>query len=122
MNISSIVIKTTQETFTSIKHSIQKIKGCEIYLEDEASNQLIIVLEAQNIQEEIEINKILESLPGVINANMHYTYQEEEINAQLKTMDDGVCEFLNDDSIPAEQISYSGSITHLMNKNRQKKT
>lgn len=122
MNISSIVIKTTQESFASIKDSIQEIKGCEIYLEDEASSQLVIVLEAQDAQEEIQINKILESLPGVINANMHYTYQEEEINAQLQTMDDGVCEFLNDDSIPAEQISYAGSITHLMSKNRSNRT
>lgn len=121
MNISSVVIKTTQRAFDSVKDSIQTIKGCEIYLKDASTSQIVVVLEAQNTQEEVEINKYLESLPGVISANMHYTYQEDELNAQLQTMNDGVCEFLNDDSIPAEQIKYSGSIAHLMNKDRQSK-
>lgn len=121
MNISSVVIKTTQEAFESVKDSIREMKGCEIYLEDEGTSQIVVVLEAQDTQEEVEINKCLESLSGVVSANMHYTYQEDEISAQLQTMEDGACEFLNDDSIPAEHITYSGSVAHLMKKNRQSK-
>ena len=118
MNISSIVVKTTQSAFNSVKEAILEVQGCEIYLEDETSSQIIVVLEAKSTQEEVAINKHLESLPGVINANMHYTYQEDELNAQLVSRQDGVIEFLNDDSIPAENIAYSGSIAHLMGKSK----
>lgn len=120
MNISSIVVKTTQSAFDSVKEAILEVQGCEIYLEDKASSQIIVVLEAKSTQKEVEINKYLESLPGVINANMHYTYQEDELNAQLVSQQDGIIEFLNDDSIPAENIAYSGSIAHLMGKSKKK--
>ena len=51
---------------------------------------------------------------------MHYAYQESEINAQLKSIDGGISEFLNNDSIPIENIAYSGSVAHLMGKKRKK--
>ena len=116
MNISSIVVKTTQESFESVKNAIKEIQGCEIYIEDKATNQLIVVIESQNTEEEVAINKHIESMAGVMSANMHYAYQEDEINAQLKSIDG---EFLNNDSIPAENIAYSGSIAHLMGKKRK---
>lgn len=119
MNISSIVVKTTKDSFNAVKASIREIKGCEIYIEDEATAQLIVVLEAPSTEEEMAINKHLESLAGVVSANMHYAYQEEELNARLQTNSDGVCEFLNDDSIPAENITYAGSIAHLMGKTKK---
>ena len=109
MNISSIVVKTTKDSFNAVKASIREIKGCEIYIEDEATAQLIMA-----------INKHLESLAGVVSANMHYAYQEEELNARLQTNSDGVCEFLNDDSIPVENITYAGSIAHLMGKTKKR--
>lgn len=120
MNISSIVVKTTQESFHSIKEAIRAIEGCEIYLADEASLQLIVVLEAPSSAEEVAINKQLELLPGVMSANMHYTYQESELNAQLRDNGEGVSEFLNDDSIKAEDIAYSGSIAHLLKQGRKR--
>ena len=75
MNISSIVVKTTKDSFNAVKASIREIKGCEIYIEDEATAQLIVVLEAPSTEEEMAINKHLESLAGVVSANMHYAYQ-----------------------------------------------
>ena len=120
MNISSIVVKTTPEHFESVQEMIDEVQNCEIYLADEATSQIIVVLEAANTQEEITINKHLEGLPGVMSAQMHYTYQEEELTAQLREMEDGACEFLNDESIPAENITYSGSIAHLMGKTKRK--
>lgn len=57
MNISSIVVKTTKDSFNAVKASIREIKGCEIYIEDEATAQLIVVLEAPSTEEEMAINK-----------------------------------------------------------------
>lgn len=119
MNISSIVIKTHQDHFESVKNIISEIQGCEIYLEDKATNHLIVVIEAPNTEEEIAINRCLEKLEGVISANMHYAYQEDEINAQLQTNEEDICEFLNNTSIPTENITYSGSIAHLMGKTKR---
>lgn len=120
MNISSIVVKTAQDSFDCVKNAIMQIQGCEIYLEDEATHQLIVVVEAPSTEEEVAINKHIESIAGVMSANMHYTYQESEINAQLKSIDGGVSEFLNNDSIPIESITYSGSVANLMGKKRKK--
>lgn len=120
MNISSIVVKTTQEDYLSVRAQIEQIEGCEIYIEDNQSQQIIVVLEAPSTQEEIAINKHLESLKGVVSANMHYTYQEDELNAELKTNEQGICEFLNNTSIPAEQMNYAGSVAYLMGKKRAK--
>ncbi|MCX2717544.1 chaperone NapD [Helicobacter sp. MIT 21-1697] len=120
MNISSIVVKTTQDSFNCVKNTIMQIQGCEIYLEDEATHQLIVVVEAPSTEEEVAINKHIESIAGVMSANMHYTYQEDEINAQLKNIDGSISEFLNNDNIPAENIAYSGSVAHLMSKKRKK--
>ena len=119
MNISSIVVKTAQESFESVKNAIKEIQGCEIYIEDKATNQLIVVIESQCTEEEVVINKHIDSMSGVMSANMHYAYQEDEINAQLKSIDGSISEFLNNDSIPAENIAYSGSIAHLMGKKRK---
>lgn len=120
MNISSIVVKTTKENFDTVKQNIKNIKGCEIYIEDIPTQQLIVVLEAQSTQEEVAINKQIETMPGVISANMHYSYQENELNARLQTNQSGICEFLNDDTVSAENINYSGSVAHLMGKNKPK--
>lgn len=120
MNISSIVVRTKAEEFEHVKKLISEIQNCEIYLSDKESSHIIVVLEAKDIQEEVAINKHIESLAGVISAQMHYTYQEDELNATLQKMHDGACEFLNDESISAEDITYSGSIAHLMGKTKPK--
>lgn len=114
MNISSIVVKTTQAAFDDVERAIMGLQSCEIYLKDRESSHIIVVIEAANAGEEMALNKYLETLEGVMSANMHYTYQENELNAQLRAMQDGGYEFLNDDSIPAEHIAYSGSIAHIM--------
>ncbi|MCH5313962.1 MAG: chaperone NapD [Helicobacter sp.] len=121
MNISSIVVRTTQEHFESVKDSIQALQYCEIYIADKPTNQIIVVIESPSTQEEVALNKHIESLTGVLSANMHYAYQEGEINAQLKEMDNGISEFLNNDSISAEHITYSGSVAHLMGEKSHKK-
>ncbi|WP_334085284.1 chaperone NapD, partial [Helicobacter typhlonius] len=95
MNISSIIVKTTEEHFESVKEVIDELQNCEIYIADKPTHQLIVVVEAPSTEEEIALNKHIESLRGVISANMHYAYQESEINAQLKNIDGGVSEFLN---------------------------
>ena len=120
MNISSIIVKTTEEHFESVKEVIDELQNCEIYIADKPTHQLIVVVEAPSTEEEIALNKHIESLRGVISANMHYAYQESEINEQLKNIDGGVSEFLNNDSIPIENIAYSGSVAHLMGKKRKK--
>lgn len=121
MNISSIVVKTKPECFENVKYMIENIQNCEVYLSDEKSSQIIVVLEVDSTEQEVAINNALEQLEGVVNANMHYTYQEDELNAQIRQIDGSLPEFLNNDEVPLDSISYNGSVANLMGKKRLKK-
>lgn len=115
MNISSIVVKTKAEAFEAVRESIQSIQGCEIYIADEASCQFIVVIEAKDSSDEIAINRHLQGLQGVISADMHYAYQEEELNAKLAAMDEsGSLELINNDKINAKDMPYQGEVEYYL--------
>lgn len=114
MNISSIIIKTKK--LSKCKDELSKINGVEIALFE--GDTIIVVIQANDINEEIEIFNKIEKTKYVISASMHYSYIEDELRDDLLNMKNNTDEILNDNSIPINKMQYSGSLYAIMNKKR----
>ena len=112
MNISSVIIKT--KDLANAKNELSKIEGLEVALSQD--NTIIAVIQAEDVNEEIEIFNKVERAKYIISASMHYSYMEDELRNDLANMNDTAGEILNDDSTPIGKMKYSGSIYAMMNK------
>lgn len=112
MNISSVIVYV--KNLNEAKKEIEKIKECEVHLIDEEKAVLIISIEAEKTEEEVYILNHINALPSVLEAHLHYSYQEELEQARENLLDE-VPEIL-DDAIPMEEVRYSGSVYNQMNK------
>lgn len=110
MNISSIIIKTNNLEETSIK--LNAIDGVEVHLKD--GSTIIATIEANSIEEEINILHIIESTKGVISATMHYSYFEDELKNEISNIQLNVPKVLNDNT-PIESMKYYGNIYKKVN-------
>lgn len=113
MNISSIIIYANN--LSEVREEIEKIKGCEIALSDEGKQVLIAVIEAENINLEMEILGKISSIDGVIEANMHYSYAEEELQRAKEGISTAISKNLSDE-VGVDEVSYSGSVYNQMHK------
>ncbi|RDU69104.1 hypothetical protein CQA62_04540 [Helicobacter cholecystus] len=113
MNISSIIIYTNNPQ--KVMQEVEKIKGCEIALSDEQKQVMIAVIEAENVNAEMEILKSISAIDGVIEANMHYSYAEEELESAKENISREVSKNLSDE-VGIDEISYSGSVYNQMYK------
>lgn len=113
MNISSIIIKSKDIESTAQK--LAKINSVEIALKEDST--IIAVIEAESTEMEVSILKQIESVDGVISAQMHYCYFEDELSDEIKNMDFGVPKILNDNT-PIEKVRYSGSVDYMMKKEK----
>ncbi|RAX54037.1 hypothetical protein CCY99_04980 [Helicobacter sp. 16-1353] len=118
MNISSIIIKTLVKNREKCADNLSKIDGVEVALSQDST--IIVTIEAPSTNEEIEIFKKIEATDGVIAASMHYTYFEDELKEEIKNMNDEFTHILNDDSIPIEQVKYTGSVNYMMNNKKKR--
>ena len=114
MNISSVIVKTND--LEKCKDELSKIEGVEVALSEE--NTIIVVLQAKDINEEIEIFNKVEKARFVLSASMHYSYIEDELREDLMNMNHNADEILNDDSTPINELQYSGSVYTMMNKKK----
>ena len=115
MNISSVIVKTND--LEKCKDELSKIEGAEVALSED--NTIIVVLQAKDINEEIEIFNKVEKARFVLSASMHYSYIEDELRDDLMNMNNNADEILNDDSTPINELQYSGSVYTMMNKKKQ---
>jgi nitrate reductase NapD len=109
-NISAIVVQTRPEYLSQVLEDLEKSGVCDIHFYDE-KGRIIVTVEGKDADEEISKIKKIESIPHVVSAEMHFTYTAEELDQALKKIEENqqkIIEFLNDDSIPAEKINYSG--------------
>lgn len=100
MNISSIVVLISDEKAVL---EIKKIEKCKIYARDD--KKIVVVIDADNINETIEIFRKIELINGVENIDMIYSYDDEEM-ADFEN----VSEILNSDC----KISYGGDVKNLL--------
>ena len=110
MNISSVVLKVNPNNLQKVLKELKSSDICEVHLHDELG-RVIVIIEGRDISEEIRKLKILETMPNVISADMVYSYSEDELNEARSSFDTNASiEFLNDESIKAENIVYRGDL------------
>lgn len=117
MNISSIIINTNDLERTS--ENLSAIEGVEVALME--GNTIIAVIEAEDTSGEIALLEKIQKSQGVISAAMHYTYFEDDLRSEIANMNSAQApEMLNNDSIPADKIPYSGSVDYMLKKAKKK--
>lgn len=113
MNISSAIIYTNK--VDEVINQIDEIMGCEVHLSDKERGIIIISIEAGSVGEEMEILERVGAIDGVIEANMHYSYSEEELEKARENISTEISPIL-DESTPIEEVRYSGSVYNQMYK------
>lgn len=81
MNISSVIVKVALDTFEQSLEALRAIEHVEVPVSDPKKGLLIVLIEAENVQEELEANRQIEVAVGVISAHMHYSYSEDDPQA-----------------------------------------
>ncbi len=110
MNISGIVVKTTEDKYRSVLKALGSSGICEVHFHEKG--KIIITIEGESTDEEIKKLKIVESMDGVLSAEMVYAYSKNELESERNKLElsGEVPEWLNDDNIKAHQIKYKGNI------------
>jgi len=111
MNISSVVVQTVPKFLDNVVESLKNSDACDYHLHDK-KGRIIITIEGADVSEELKKMKVIETIPHVISAEMQMAYSEDELEANMKRLEnaDLVPKMLNDDSIEAEDIIYRGDL------------
>ncbi|WP_163565453.1 chaperone NapD [Helicobacter suis] len=109
MNISSVIVKVNVETFEASLKAIQAISHVEVPTFDRDKGILIALIEADNVQEELEANKAIEQAVGVLSAHMHYSYAEDD--QQALGLQEIIQKIQDSDT---KSVRYSGDVRHWM--------
>ena len=106
MNISSAIAYAKKgKEAADVAKKIDKIEGCEVVAAQEG--KIVVVMSAENLDGEIELFKILESVEGVAGVAMIYSYQED-LQKDVESIKKS--EILFDENIDAKDIVYNGNI------------
>jgi len=110
MNISSAIVKVISGNNAVVLDKLSKLDGCEIHLYEK--ERIIITLEAEDINGEIALIKVIEQIDGIISVEMVYAYSEEELEKERDKVEfaDETPQWLNNDSMDARAIKYGGDL------------
>jgi nitrate reductase NapD len=91
--------------------SLKKSEVCDYHLHDE-KGRIIITIEGEDVSEEIGKLKKIESIPHVIAADMQMAYSEDELDANIKVINesDAVPNLLNNADVDIERVVYHGDL------------
>ena len=78
MNLSSILVMTTQPHFETTINALTAIDGIQVHYCDAQSSRIIVTQESENTGNEIAGLQRIKSLPHVVMAEMVYHYSEED--------------------------------------------
>lgn len=117
MNISSLVINAKPELLEEIIQAIDSIEGAECH-QHNALGKIIATIEADEISNELKILKKIESIRGVLSADMVYSYSEELEQERSKIEIKNAQEILNN---PSSQHRYGGSVALKLDEALSKK-
>lgn len=111
-NVSGVVVYTNPKFLNSVLEAIKNSGVCDVHFHDE-KGRIVITIEGENTEEEISKLKVIQAIPYVISAQMHFTFMEDELDKAVRDIEkneDALIEFLNSENIPAENIRYSGHL------------
>ena len=116
-NVSGVVILCQPSDVKRIQEAAETLEGVESHFCDE-SGKIVVTLETNSIDNEIKMIKQLESIPGVISAQMVYSYHSNELEALRENISDSkaVLDFLNNENIKAQDIVYRGDAQKMLDK------
>jgi nitrate reductase NapD len=111
MNISSIVVQCKQENYDNVKKLLEESDLCDYHFGDKSVGKIIITIEGEGVEEEIKKLTSIQTLPGVITADMMQSYQEE-LDEEIRKLEAAgdVPEMLNDDTMDVRDIVYNGDL------------
>jgi len=111
MNISSIVVQTMPKFLDEVVESLKNCDACDYHLHDE-KGRIIITIEGEDVSEELGKLKIIEAIPHVIAADMQMAYSEDELDANIKVINesDAVPNILNEEDIDVDSVVYHGDL------------
>ena len=111
MNISSIVVQTSPKFLDEVVESLKNCEACDYHLHDE-KGRIIVTIEGEDVSEEIGKLKVIESLPHVIAADMQMAYSEDELDANIKVINnsDAVPNVLNNPDVDIDRVVYHGDL------------
>lgn len=114
MNISSAIVYV-RENFEQALRGIEALDGCEVHLQSEEQGVMIVSIEAEGVEQEMEFLGKINALESVIEAHLHYSYSEEELERARGSLSGEISPIL-DDETPIEKVRYSGSVYNQMHK------
>jgi len=113
MNVSSIIVKTVPEYLEEVVASLEAYEACDYHTHDELG-RIIVTVEGEDAAEEMKkLQYIQEQIPHVVAADMHYTYSEDELNADRDKLDIGgttMPTWLNDENAQVSDMQYNGDL------------
>ncbi len=110
MTISSIVIQTKPEHLENLISTINKSELCEYALHDDLG-RIIITIEGKDTGDEMQKLAEIQNFDHVISAEMHYSYNEDELEQMRSNLEiSEPPEWLNDENVKAEDIEYHGDL------------
>lgn len=111
MNVSSIVVQTLPENVESVIESLKNSGLCDYHVHD-PKGKIIITIEGKDVEEDIEKLVGVQGLPHVIAADMMMTYQEDQLDEEIKSMEaeGSVPSMLNEEILDPGSISYNGDL------------
>ena len=114
MNISSIVVQALPKHIDALVAYFQEASYVDYHMHDKAKGKIIVTIEGKGVEEEIEKLIKIQRLPEVIAADMMMTYQEEELDEEIRRLEaeDPVPEVLNDETIDPRDVVYHGDLKH----------
>jgi nitrate reductase NapD len=114
MNVSSIVVQALPEYVDELIAFFKEADYVDYHLHDKERGKIIVTVEGEGVEEEIEKLVKIQQLPHVIAADMMMTYQEDELDAEVKKLEaeNPVPEMLNDEDMDVRDIEYHGDLRH----------
>ena len=110
MNISSIIVKTLPENYDAVWMNLKESDLCDVHMGEKEKGIIIVTIEGETVEKEIEKLTKIEEMPFIISANMHMSYNEEELDKLREDIDvNSTLNELNTDK-KVEEINYFGSL------------
>ena len=111
MNVSSIVVQTLPKFLDEVVQSLKDCEVCDYHLHDE-KGRVIITIEGEDVSEELGKLKVIEAIPHVIAADMQMAYSEDELDANIKVINesDAVPNLLKNEDVEIDRVIYHGDL------------
>lgn len=110
MNISSIIIQTNPIYLEQLVNDLKQSDICDYFVHDQLG-RIVVTIEGQDTGEELAKLGKLKQMPHVISAEMHFSYNENELEQMRDKLDfSPTPEWLNADDVKAEDIPYNGDL------------